>query len=1217
MSSCPPPKTHRLVLDATAKVGHPGFFVADASHVAPNTPIVFILPCGCSMVARTGKLPKRKVSIMGKGKCSRCPAPAAPHVGQAHLPAAPGPGTVLPPGNLMNASLVQAAKVAQGVVWPSVSEAEEAASSECPSLQLSQASPAAPSLSEAGSPPPIVLKSPSQEAVPLAASALVATVPEPVAAASGGPRPVPAEEPEETCKGAAGLRMLTTEDRTSKGLEVSADILGKACVVKKRERKPKVILDAVDDRPQRVCRGKQSGSESTRGRPTRDEALNPAVEENNAWDAELPLNGQVAAATHSSMLSLPIEPRPVAAVGDSSAPPRRLATLHGRPKRWQPIPDPKRWQPTPYEHPSACASAGTSVNRGLNHDIRKWLEEEDSLLDAAVARHGNCWTQVAKYMTNAGFPRNVAQCRNRQNRRYNSATSTAKNACSVCHAWPAKGHTCTGGINIAPVIVGSGPSPLAGARICKQFVHAVRLIKPARDEDLCAENVVSTLRASRIELAACPLADGVSMAATLLYEDGTPITCGVCAECVPGRCEHLFEKGGEARFKEGTATFLLKMNAKAYSYNYGGRLFKWGFAPSDSAEIVAYPELTIESAPFRAITKLSRPGAKREAPGTSEAAAAEAEATEAAAEAEAAAAEAEAADAEAAEAGVVSQAEGMTLRLSARTSTGYTGVVRYPDPDRTKPFRAEVKPHNGRRVSLGTFVTAVEAAVAYAKHAAGPESESPEQTGIVTGSEAEGMTLYRSARNSISYSRVKRHSTPNLTKPFGAETEAAEVEVVSEAEGMQLHLSAKNSTGYKGVKRHILNGAKPYGAEICRNSRCYSLGYFGTAVEAAIAYAKDAESSVEDSNKEDAEVEVGAAEALAALMRAAHTLEEGDEEVEYEEADDEEAGEEATDEEEAGEEAEEEDEEGEAEEEDEETDLLGNLPVDRVAEEWNASDAGPAPPLWGAPLGLLWGRSGALTAVHGAKRADKEADDEKSAQEGAQEGAGEDEAPGAFDRTSESIPIGSPPAVPESATAEIAASKAVAAPAPPFNGQPQIAPSQVMWTEEEDAALDAAVARLGRSWTQVAKDMENQGFPRNVIQCRDRQRRRTTATSAAPLIGLPQIVPRPTAAATHSSVLSLPIVPRPTAAATHTSVLSLPIVPRPLAAVCDTLASSLEVAPCQVVPPAAAAPAPPAASEAKVAAKEGRVLEESIAGQKRPRPQSHTEEWGETAMHLW
>ena len=56
------------------------------------------------------------------------------------------------------------------------------------------------------------------------------------------------------------------------------------------------------------------------------------------------------------------------------------------------------------------------------------------------------------------------------------------------------------------------------------------------------------------------------------------------------------------------------------------------------------------------------------------------------------------------------QVDGVRLHLSRRSSTGYSGV--YP---RSGRFRAQLR-SDGKQTLTGTYDTAVEAAVAYAKH---------------------------------------------------------------------------------------------------------------------------------------------------------------------------------------------------------------------------------------------------------------------------------------------------------------------------------------------------------------------------------------------------------------------------------------------------------------------------------------------------------------------
>ena len=69
---------------------------------------------------------------------------------------------------------------------------------------------------------------------------------------------------------------------------------------------------------------------------------------------------------------------------------------------------------------------------------------------------------------------------------------------------------------------------------------------------------------------------------------------------------------------------------------------------------------------------------------------------------------------------LAAEAEGLRLHLSSNNTTGYKGVFR-----QSKSHRFEAKRRVGKsRVALGTFDTAVEAAVAYARAAAAPADSS-------------------------------------------------------------------------------------------------------------------------------------------------------------------------------------------------------------------------------------------------------------------------------------------------------------------------------------------------------------------------------------------------------------------------------------------------------------------------------------------------------------
>ncbi|EOD25145.1 hypothetical protein EMIHUDRAFT_206274 [Emiliania huxleyi CCMP1516] len=132
-------------------------------------------------------------------------------------------------------------------------------------------------------------------------------------------------------------------------------------------------------------------------------------------------------------------------------------------------------------------------------------------------------------------------------------------------------------------------------------------------------------------------------------------------------------------------------------------------------------------------------------------------------------------------AAVAAEAEGLRLHLSSSSSTGYKGVSR----ERSR-FRAQ---HHvdGKDVYLGSFDTAVEAAVAYAR-------------------------------------AVGEYQPPAQPPPT----------VAAEAEGLRLHLSTSSRTGYKNVSRE----RSRFRAQHHVDGKDVYLGSFDTAVEAAVAYAR-------------------------------------------------------------------------------------------------------------------------------------------------------------------------------------------------------------------------------------------------------------------------------------------------------------------------------------------------------------------------------------------
>ena len=157
---------------------------------------------------------------------------------------------------------------------------------------------------------------------------------------------------------------------------------------------------------------------------------------------------------------------------------------------------------------------------------------------------------------------------------------------------------------------------------------------------------------------------------------------------------------------------------------------------------------------------------------------------------------------------VATEAEGLRLRLSSSNSSGYMGVHKKA----SGRFQAEHMV-DGRRCTLGTFDTAVGAAVAYAR--------------AVGQAEAAGAAgAWRGPPPWIRRRAVSEEGAEAMeVEPAAAET------VVEEAGGVRLHLSSRNATGYMGVRNH----SGRFQAE--GPGRVY-LGVFDTPVDAAVAYAQ-------------------------------------------------------------------------------------------------------------------------------------------------------------------------------------------------------------------------------------------------------------------------------------------------------------------------------------------------------------------------------------------
>ena len=145
------------------------------------------------------------------------------------------------------------------------------------------------------------------------------------------------------------------------------------------------------------------------------------------------------------------------------------------------------------------------------------------------------------------------------------------------------------------------------------------------------------------------------------------------------------------------------------------------------------------------------------------------------------------------------QAVGLTLLVADNTS-GYYGVY-FSASKPKKPYQARVK-RGGTDVQLGSFVTAEEAALCFARS---PEGQAA----------------------------VEKAAAPPPAPPLTSE----QVQQQAQAEGLTLIVN-DNKSGYFGVYHHAIGKAKPYQARVSHGKRDMHLGYFATAEEAALCVAR-------------------------------------------------------------------------------------------------------------------------------------------------------------------------------------------------------------------------------------------------------------------------------------------------------------------------------------------------------------------------------------------
>jgi hypothetical protein len=164
--------------------------------------------------------------------------------------------------------------------------------------------------------------------------------------------------------------------------------------------------------------------------------------------------------------------------------------------------------------------------------------------------------------------------------------------------------------------------------------------------------------------------------------------------------------------------------------------------------------------------------------------------------------------------GLLTEYQGVKLILSDKSGTGYKGVCLRPGDRYTVTW-------DGR--SHGAYSTAIDAAVRYAELERGRIEAEALGGDSHGGKGRDGKSGKTDANGLPPGSRVK----------FGPEGNG----LATEVDGLVLHLSPSSQTGYKGVGKQNSGPGKQFQAHLGHGPGS-SLGYFATAVEAAIAYAK-------------------------------------------------------------------------------------------------------------------------------------------------------------------------------------------------------------------------------------------------------------------------------------------------------------------------------------------------------------------------------------------
>ena len=230
----------------------------------------------------------------------------------------------------------------------------------------------------------------------------------------------------------------------------------------------------------------------------------------------------------------------------------------------------------------------------------RWSQEEDRALRAAIEQHtkskGPSWPLIAQTLGQLGFDRTSAMCRNRLSR-MNADTSSSTRVCSLCGFSPIKGHTCTGGPDIArPSEAKLGDTSVGPSLvITKLLVHSE---KSSIVGDL--DPVITYQRVCPLE--ACVRGAGdvpqVALRVSLIFaDDGEPVPESD-ADNSP-----LIAAGADTVInpRSGIAAFPRLRLGKAVVHvdDHKRRRFRLRLAPRDEGMRKELPWLCADSEPFQ------------------------------------------------------------------------------------------------------------------------------------------------------------------------------------------------------------------------------------------------------------------------------------------------------------------------------------------------------------------------------------------------------------------------------------------------------------------------------------------------------------------------------------------------------------------------------------------------------------------------------------------